>query len=64
MFRIDAIKTFFEKLAQGDAVAWSFVLGFVILGIIAILVILRVRAVHKREDEERKNKWLKKPNKK
>lgn len=57
---IRAIKKFFEKLFDGDIVAWCFVLGFIVLGVIAVLVILRIRAVHKREDEERQKKWLKK----
>jgi hypothetical protein len=57
---IRAIKTFFEKLAEGNIVAWCFVLGFVVLGVIAVLVIRRISAAHKREDEERNKRWLKK----
>jgi drug/metabolite transporter (DMT)-like permease len=49
-----------DLLKKGDAWAWTIVIG---LGSVAILLVtasVLIHRKHKREDEERQKKWLKK----
>ena len=47
-----AIGEFFKRLSDGDPVAIGFVVGFLVLALIAGLVVLMVRRRLRREDEE------------
>jgi hypothetical protein len=62
--RIKAIGQYFEALGRGDPIAWGLTIFFIAVAIFIILIALKFRANHRREDEERKNKWLKKDKKK
>jgi hypothetical protein len=51
-----AIGEFLNRLAEGDPVAVGFVVGFLVLGLIAFLFVLKVRRNLRKDDEA----WAKK----
>lgn len=59
-----AIGEFFKRLGDGDPVAIGFVVGFLVLALIAGVIVLLVRRRLQREDEEWARKHGRLPKKK
>ena len=56
-----AIREFLDKLGDGDPVALGFVIGFLVLGTIAALFVLKVRRDLRKDDEAHARKYHRKP---
>jgi len=56
-----AIAEFLDHLADGDPVAVGFVIGFLVLAVIAGLIVLKVRRDLRRDDEAQARKYGRKP---
>jgi hypothetical protein len=52
---------FFDHLAQGDPIAVGFAVLFAVVGIVAVVVVLKVRQNLKRDDEEQARRYGRKP---
>ncbi|VTR99614.1 hypothetical protein [Tuwongella immobilis] len=61
MYRVEAIFRFIEALGRGDPIAWGLVGIFAIIGAGLGLFTWKISRDLKREDEERKNRYRRKP---
>jgi hypothetical protein len=60
MRRGHIVGRYVSALMEGDAVALGITAVFLFFVVVVVIVALKTRAAHRREDEQRKNKWLKK----
>lgn len=61
--RGQAIGAFLEKLSEGDPIAVGFVVGFVVVGAVIGLFVLKVKRDLRLDDEKQARKYGRRPSK-